>query len=174
MVPLVIDVQQGGMKLTGRIARNIWYGDDEVTIQFYADAVRQLRSRVRTIEQSAMPRSEEELQCIIKAQCDRVHPYPYISAELKFADWSDSQWHVNVSHQLMNKYYMPKMSNLDQTLLQLNPSRRSRIGSSSTLCGYMRSTLCGYMTRGRCPSQAIRRKSYAASKRWKNALQQKS
>ena len=33
------------------------------------------------------------------------------------------QWHVDVTHHLMNKYYMAKMSNLDQILLLVNPSR---------------------------------------------------
>ena len=54
MVPLVIDVQQtrGHMNLIGRMASNmIWYANYEVTIQFYADAARQLR----TTERSAMP-----------------------------------------------------------------------------------------------------------------------
>ena len=57
------------MNLTGRIDRNIRFADDEVTIQFYAGAVRQLRSA----EVSATPKREEELQRIIKAQRDRVH-----------------------------------------------------------------------------------------------------
>ena len=39
MVPLVLEVQQQHMNLTGRMARNIRFADDEVAIQFYADAV---------------------------------------------------------------------------------------------------------------------------------------
>ena len=56
MVPLVLEVQQQHMNLTGRMARNIRFADGEVTIQFYADAVRQLRST----EVSATPTSAEQ------------------------------------------------------------------------------------------------------------------
>ena len=85
MVPLVLEVQQQHMNLAGWMASNSRFADDKVTIQFYADAVRQLRST----EVSATPKSEEELQCIIKAQRDRVHPYPYLSDSLRLAEWSD-------------------------------------------------------------------------------------
>ena len=44
MVPSVIDVEQGDMNLTSRMACNILYADHEVSIQFYADAVLQLCS----------------------------------------------------------------------------------------------------------------------------------
>ena len=54
----------------------------EATIQFYADAVRQLR----TAESSAAPKSEKELQQIIKAQSHRLHPYLYLSDDLRLAD----------------------------------------------------------------------------------------
>ena len=53
MVPLVLEVQQQHMNLTGRMACNIRFADDEATIQFYADAVRQLRST----DVSATPKS---------------------------------------------------------------------------------------------------------------------
>ena len=85
MVPLVLEVQQQHMNLAGWMASNSRFADDKVTIQFYADAVRQLRST----EVSATPKSEEELQRIIKAQRDRVHPYPYLSDSLRLAEWSD-------------------------------------------------------------------------------------
>ena len=61
------------MNLAGGMARNIRYADDEVTIQFYADAA--LLRQLRTAERSPTPRSEEELQRILKAQRDRLHPY---------------------------------------------------------------------------------------------------
>ena len=69
------------MNLTGRMARNFRFADDEVTIQFYADAVRQLRMT----EVSAAPKSEDVLQRIIKAQSDRVHPYPHLLDSLRLA-----------------------------------------------------------------------------------------
>lgn len=65
--PLVLTVQPQHMNLTGRMARQFWFTDEEATIQFYADAVRQLRPA----ESSAAPKSEEELQRIIKAERHR-------------------------------------------------------------------------------------------------------
>ena len=55
MVHLVLEVQleQQHMYLTCRMARNIRFADDKVTIQVYADAVRQLFST----EVSATPKS---------------------------------------------------------------------------------------------------------------------
>ena len=120
MVPLVLEVQPQHMNLTGRMARNNRFADDEVTIQFYADAVRQLRST----EVSATPKSEDGLQRIIKAQRDRIHPYPYLSDTLRLDDWSDSQWSLDDAYFAMDKYYMARMTSLEQTLYQLNPTRQ--------------------------------------------------
>ena len=108
------------MNLTSRMACNIRIADNELTIQFYADAVRQLRMT----EVSAAPKSKDELQRIIKAQRDRVHPYPHLSDSLRLADWSDSQWRLDDAHLAMDKYYMARMTSLEQTLYQLNPTRQ--------------------------------------------------
>ena len=78
---LVLEMQTQHMNLTGRMAHNFRFADDEVTIQFYADAVRQLRMT----EVSAAPKSEDVLQRIIKAQSDRVHPYPHLLDSLRLA-----------------------------------------------------------------------------------------
>ena len=120
MVPFVLEVQPQHMNLASRIACNIRFADDELTIQFYADAVRQLRMT----EVSAAPKSKDELQRIIKAQRDRVHPYPHLSDSLRLADWSDSQWRLDDAHLAMDKYYMARMTSLEQTLYQLNPTRQ--------------------------------------------------
>ena len=143
IVPLVIDVQLGHMNLTGRMARNIRYADDSVLCRCCAST-----PYCRAVSH---PRSEGELQRIIKAQRDRIHHYPYLSTELKLVDWSDAQWHVDVSHHPMNKYNMTRLSSSS------TPRGRSWIGPSSKLSGYM--------TRGRCPSPVTRKKSCAASKR---------
>ena len=116
--PLVLTVQPQHMNLTGRMARQFWFTDEEATIQFYADAVRQLR----TAESSAAPKSEEELQRIIKAQCYRVHPYLYLSDDLKLADWSDTQWRLDDAHHGTELYYMPKLDSVGQTVYQLDPT----------------------------------------------------
>ena len=71
MVTFVINVEPGHMNLTGKMARNMRNADDEVTILFDADAVRQHR----TTERFATPRSEEDSPRIIEAQRFRVHPY---------------------------------------------------------------------------------------------------
>ena len=59
-------MQPNYVNLAGQMARHIWFANDEVSIQFYTDAVRQLRNADR----SAMPKSEEELQHIITKQHD--------------------------------------------------------------------------------------------------------
>ena len=58
-----------------------------MTILFYGNPVHQLR----TAESSAAPKSEEKLQQTIKAQRYLVHPYLYLTDDLKLADWSDTQ-----------------------------------------------------------------------------------
>ena len=101
MVPLVLEVQPQHMNLTCRMTLNIRFADDEVTIQFYADVVRQLWST----EVSATSKSEDELQRIIKAQRRvRVHPYQYLSDSLRSANWSDSQWLLDNAHFAMDKW----------------------------------------------------------------------
>ena len=67
-----------------------------------------------------MPKSEDEL----KVQRDRVHPYPYLSDSLRLTDWSDSQWRLDDAHFAMDKYYMARMTSMEQTLYQLNPTRQ--------------------------------------------------
>ena len=127
LVPLVLEVQPQHMNLTCSMASNIRFADDEVTVQFYADAVRQLRMT----EVSAALKSEDELQLIIKAQCDRVHPYQHLSdslRKLRLADWLDSQWRLNDAHLAMDKYYMARTTSLEQTLYQLNPRRQELDG----------------------------------------------
>ena len=42
--PLILTVQQQHMNLTGRMACQFGFADEEATIQFYADAVHQLRT----------------------------------------------------------------------------------------------------------------------------------
>ena len=81
---------------------------------------------------SATQKSEDELQRIIKAQRDPVHPgsrcpvhpYPYLSDSLRLADWSNSQWRLDDAHFAMDKYYMARMTSVEQTLYQLNPTRQ--------------------------------------------------
>ena len=126
MVPLVLEGQPQYMNLIGRMARNIRFADDEVrvTIQFYADAVCQLRMT----EVSAAPKREDELQRIIKAQRDRVHPYLHLSDRLRLANWSDSQWRLDDAHLAMDQYYMARTTSLEQTLYQLNPRRQELDG----------------------------------------------
>ena len=75
-----------------------------------------------TAESSAAPKSEEELQRIIKAQRYRVHPYLYLSDDLKLADWSDTQWCLDDAHHAMELYYMPKLASVGRTLYQLDPT----------------------------------------------------
>ena len=48
---LVVDIVPSNLNLTGTMACNVHYTDYEVTIQFYAGAMLQLR----TIERGAMP-----------------------------------------------------------------------------------------------------------------------
>ena len=63
-------MQPNYVNLAGQMARHIWFANDEVSIQFYTDAVRQLRNAERSAWDSAMPKSEEELQHIITKQHD--------------------------------------------------------------------------------------------------------
>ena len=117
---MVLQVVPEHLNITCRMAQAIPYTDDYQTILFSADVVRQLRNH----EWSGSPKSKEELQRIIKTQCNRVHPYLYMADDLKLADWTDPQWLPDRSHHLLEPFYRSKLAEAEQKLSMLEPTRQ--------------------------------------------------